>query len=82
MSTLSKRLRSFRWFEDHDPAALVSVAMHAELGVIHRDRRIAELEAALREIAGTYDETPQTATKLCAALYAVSNLAAHVLDRK
>lgn len=42
-------------------------------------RRIAELEAALREIAGTYDETPQTPTKLCAALYAVSKLAEHAL---
>lgn len=41
--------------------------------------RIKELEAALREIAGTYDETEQTPTKLCAALYAVSKLAARTL---
>ena len=41
--------------------------------------RITHLENTLREIAGTYDETPQTPTKLCAALYAVCKIAAHAL---
>lgn len=44
-------------------------------------RRIRKLEAALREIATTYDETPQTPSQLSAALYSVSKLASHALRK-
>lgn len=46
------------------------------------DRRRGDaLEAALKEIAITYDQTPQTPAKLSAALYAVSRLAATTLRK-
>ena len=60
------------------------IEMHAKADAMERVNmrvRIIKLEAALREIAGTYDETPQTATKLCAALYAVSKLAERALQK-
>jgi hypothetical protein len=43
--------------------------------------RIAYLEDALREIAGTYEATEQTPKKMNAALYAVSRLATHALQK-
>jgi hypothetical protein len=43
-------------------------------------RRGAFLAEALREISVTFDETEQTPTKLCAALYAVCRLAEHALQ--
>lgn len=58
------------------------IEMHAKTDALERVNmrvRITHLENALREIAVTYDETEQTPTKLCAALYAVSRLAAHAL---
>ena len=58
------------------------IEMHGKADALERVNmrvRIAELERVLAEIACIYDETPQTATKLCAALYAVSKLAKHVL---
>lgn len=49
-------------------------------GSTKSSRRIAMLEATLREIATTYDETEQTPAKLSAALYSVCRLATRALQ--
>jgi pyridoxal biosynthesis lyase PdxS len=65
-----------------DPGTAASVIEHiAGLEVDVLKERIAQLEAALHEIEITWDETEQTPTKICAALYAVCRLAGNALKK-